>query len=168
MLEHWIPRLLAAWRQVRGSAGEGASLTADERRDIVAGAQRLSRGLTRERELAGERYFEDPQLLGAYLLLWWPATYGQAASVLREVGGARGRVLDVGGGPGPMALAALDAGAERALVLDRSAAALAVAGALADAGGYHSALEAARWESPRPLPDGKFDLVGAGHVLNEL
>ena len=94
---------------------------------MVAGAQRLSAGLTRERELAGARYFEDPQLLGAYLLLYWPVSYAQAASVLGELGGARGRVLDVGSGPGPMALAALDAGAAEALALDRSAAALGVA-----------------------------------------
>jgi SAM-dependent methyltransferase len=166
MLEPWIPRLLAAWRRVRGSAAEGSSLTAEERRDIVAGAQRLSRGLTRERELAGERYFEDPQLLGAYLLLYWPVSYGQAASVLRELGGAHGRVLDVGSGPGPLAVAALDAGATSALAIDRSAAALAVACTLADAAGM--AMTTARWEPSQPLPEGPFDLVLAGHVLNEL
>lgn len=170
MLDSWIPRLLAAWRRLRGSTAASPSLTAEERRDVVAGAQRLSQGLTRERELAGARYFEDPQLLGAYLLLWWPATYAQAASVLRELGGSAGRVLDVGSGPGPMAFAALDAGAGRALAIDRSAAALAVAGALAagTGGAAPAVLETARWESPRPLPDGPFDLVLAGHVLNEL
>jgi len=168
MLADWIPRLVATWRRLRGpaadrSAAPGAPLTAAERQDIVAGAQRLSRGLTRERELAGAGYFDDPQLLGAYLLLWWPATYAQAASVLRELGpAARGRVLDVGSGPGPMALAALDAGAREVLAIDRSNAAIDVARALAPG------LKTARWESPRPLPDGPFDLVFAGHVLNEL
>ena len=174
MLDAWIPRLVAAWRRIRGSAADGPSLTAEERRDVVAGAQRLSAGLTRERELAGARYFEDPQLLGAYLLLYWPVSYAQAASVLGELGGVGGCVLDVGSGPGPLALAALDAGAGRALALDRSAAALAVAGALADAGALAEAaprkraLETARWEPARPLPEGPFDLVLAGHVLNEL
>ncbi|HEX9105367.1 MAG TPA: small ribosomal subunit Rsm22 family protein, partial [Polyangia bacterium] len=164
MLDPWVPRLIAAWRRLRGSAATAPALTAEERRDVVAGAQRLSRGLTRERELAGARYFEDPQLLGAYLFLYWPVSYAQAASVLGEVGGARGRVLDVGAGPGPLALAALDAGAGQALALDRSAAALEVARALAGA----MALETARWEPARPLPDGPFELVLAGHVLNEL
>ena len=168
MVDAWIPRLIAAWRRVRGSAAGEPSLTPEERRDVVAGAQRLSLGLTRERELAGARYFEDPQLLGAYLLLWWPATYAQAASVLRELGGVGGRALDVGSGPGPMALAAVDAGASTVVAVDRSAAALGVAGALADAAGCEPALQTARWESPRPLPDGPFDLVLAGHVLNEL
>jgi len=166
MVEPWIPRLIAAWRRLRGSAVGERSLTAEERRDVVAGAQRLSHGLTRERELAGARYFEDPQLLGAYLLLYWPVSYAQAASVLREVGGGHGRVLDVGSGPGPLALAALDAGATGALAIDRSAAALDVARSLAGAGAV--TLETARWEPSRPLPDGPFDLVLAGHVLNEL
>lgn len=167
MLDAWIPRLVATWRRLRGSpADPSAPLTAKERQDIVAGAQRLSRGLTRERELAGAGYFDDPQLLGAYLFLWWPATYAQAASVLRELGGVGGRVLDVGSGPGPMALAALDAGAQKVLAIDRSGAALDVARALV--GAAASGLETARWEAPRPLPDGPFDLVLAGHVLNEL
>ena len=168
MLDLWLPRLVATWRRLRGSAGQGtpapaAPLTAAERADIVAGAQRLSRGLTRERELAGARYFEDPQLLGAYLLLYWPLSYAQATSILRELGGARGRVLDVGAGPAPMALAALDAGAREVLAVDRSPAALEVARALAPA-----SLTTARWEPSRPLPDGPFDLILAGHVLNEL
>jgi len=173
MLEAWQPRLVSAWRRVRGSTADAPSLTAEERRDVVAGAQRLSQGLTRERDLAGARYFEDPQLLGAYLLLYWPRSYAQAASVLREIGGVNGRVLDVGSGPGPLALAALDAGATRALAIDRSAAALAVAQTLADSSERDEAsqrrrLETARWEPARPLPDGPFDLVLAGHVLNEL
>ena len=173
MLELWVARLVACWRRLRGSAASTASpptaplaLTAEERRDIVAGAQRLSRGLTRERELAGARYFDDPQLLGAYLLLYWPVSYGQLSSVLREVGGARGRVLDVGSGPGPLALAALDAGAARALAIDRSQAALAAARTLAEGAG--APLVTAHWEPAQPLPDGPFDLVLAGHVLNEL
>lgn len=131
---------------------------------MVDGARRLSTGLTRERELAGARYFEDPQLLGAYLLLYWPVSYAQARSVLGELGGAvGGRALDVGSGPGPLALAALDAGFGRAVAIDRSAAALTVARALAD-----ERLSSERWEPTRPLPEGPFDLVLCGHLLNEL
>jgi ribosomal protein RSM22 (predicted rRNA methylase) len=175
-LEEWLPRLVAAWRQVRGAGVGGArdvggdagsvELSAAERRDIVAGAQRLSRGLTRERELAGARYFEDPQLLGAYLLLYWPVSYAQARSILGELDHVSGTALDVGSGPAPLAAAALDAGATRALAIDRSAAALTVARALAEARGGGLATD--RWEPSKPLPAGPFDLVLAGHVLNEL
>src|SRR5437868_12206298 len=128
----WGPLLLAAWRRLRGTPLPDAErlhapLSAAERRDVLTGAARLSRGLTRERQLAGARYFDDPQLLGAYLLLYWPVSYAQARAVLPEVGASLGRVLDVGSGPGPLALAALDAGAESAHALDRSDAALSVA-----------------------------------------
>jgi SAM-dependent methyltransferase len=93
-------------------------------------------------------------------------SYGQLQSVLRELGDAWGRVLDVGSGPGPLALAALDAGATSALAIDRSAPALAIARTLAEAAG--ASLTTARWEPSQPLPGGPFDLVLAGHVLNEL
>jgi SAM-dependent methyltransferase len=171
-VEDWLPRLVVAWRHLRGRTSATSAdpatlaLTAEERRDIVAGAERLSRGLTGERALAGARYFEDPQLLGAYLLLYWSRSYAQARAVLREVGAELGDVLDLGSGPGPLALAALDAGAGSARALDRSAAALAVARALADAGGHRLATEI--WEPSRALPPGPFDTVLAGHVLNEL
>jgi small ribosomal subunit Rsm22 len=162
-LDDWMPRLLAAWRRLRGGAAPGADapLTALERRDIVAGAQRLSQGLTRERELAGARYFEDRQLLGAYLLLYWPVSYAQARSLLGELPPLGASALDVGSGPGPLAMAALDAGAARVHAVDRSAAALAVAAELGP-------VATERWEPSRPLPSGPFDLILAGHVLNEL
>lgn len=166
MLAPWMPRLIVTWRRLRLSTERGPELTSAERGDVVAGAQRLSRGLTGDRDLAGTSYFEDPQLLGAYLLLYWPRSYAQAASVLREVGAVGGRVLDVGSGPAPLAFAAVDAGATRALAIDRSAPALAVARALAE--GADAPVETARWDPTRPLPDGPFDLVLAGHLLNEL
>jgi SAM-dependent methyltransferase len=152
------------------------ALSAAERRDVLAGAARLSRGLTRERELAGARYFDDPQLLGAYLLLYWPVSYAQARAVLPEVGAPLGRVLDVGSGPAPLALAALDAGAESLLAIDRSEAALTVGRALAaarpsreaGAAGKEVALATERWEPGQALPQGAFDTILLGHVLNEL
>jgi SAM-dependent methyltransferase len=167
----WEPLLLAAWRQLRGSRsspGEGpdAPLSQDEKRDVLAGVTKLSRGLTRERELAGARYFEDPQLLGAYLLLYWPVSYGQAQALLPEIGGPLGRVLDVGSGPGPLALAALDHGAGATTAIDRSPAALDVGKALAKARGVTLATE--RWQPADPIPGGPFDTILVGHLLNEL
>ncbi len=190
-VEDWLPRLVAAWRRLRGggpgtaagavsvpsavSAASPASvevgsskveLTGAERGDVVAGAGRLSRGLTGDRSLAGARYFEDPQLLGAYLLLYWARSYAQARAVLREVAAPLGAVLDVRSGPGPLALAALDAGASAAHAIDRSGSALAVARTLAESAGHRLTTEI--WEQSRPLPVGPFDTVLAGHVLNEL
>ena len=156
---------MAAWRRLRGSSATG-ELTADERRDVVAGAGRLTRGLTGERELAGARYFDDTQLLGAYLLLYWPVSYAQARLVLDELRAPLGDVLDLGSGPGPLALAALDAGATAARAIDRVPAALAIAKSLAHGAGRALAVEA--WDPSRPLPAGPFDTILAGHVINEL
>src|SRR5512142_262700 len=98
-LAAWIPRLLAVWRAgapagPRGPAPAGRrgghpgpargvrmsgrgvrapedGLLPDELRSVAAAVQRLSRGLTRDRELAGARYMDEARLLGAYLLFYW-------------------------------------------------------------------------------------------------
>jgi SAM-dependent methyltransferase len=193
-LEEWIPRLLAVWRRHRRSRGQAApkvkqgqrfqghgrprfepefdddvpedGLTPEELREVGAGVRTLSHGLTRERELAGARYMDDPRLLGAYLLFYWPISYAQARSTLSELPHRPGSVLDLGSGPGPLAFAAQDAGARDVVAADRSKAALDLARALA--------LEAAdpmgtrEWSPERPLPEGSFDTITMGHLVNEL
>jgi SAM-dependent methyltransferase len=194
-LSGWIPRLLAAWRASRRPSGHGpagrrhgrdshrppprgfgpgpgATLAPDELREVAAAVARLSRGLTRERELAGARYLDEERLLGAYLLFYWPVSYLQARGTISELPRRPRAVLDLGSGPGPMAFAALDAGAAEVVAADRSARALATARALAAAAG--EPLSTREWNPAkgRPLaeiaPGRRFDLVTMGHVLNEL
>ena len=163
----WVPRLIAAYRRLRGATGgDPLALSTEERRDVGRGIERLLGGLTRERALAGVRYFDDAQLLGAYLLFYWPVSYAQAAAVLGELDAPVGSVLDLGSGPGPLALAALDAGAASALALDRVPQALALARGLAQGGNHALATEP--WDESRALPGRRFDTILAGHVLNEL
>jgi ribosomal protein RSM22 (predicted rRNA methylase) len=135
---------------------------------VAAGVQRLSKGLTRERALAGAKYMDDPKLLGAYLLCYWPVSYAQARAVLPEVGKRPKSCLDLGSGPGPVAFAALDFGANEVTAADRSAAALNLARQLAAEAGV--GLSTREWDGLRPgrLPDGQFDLITMSHVLNEL
>ena len=99
-LAQWIPRLIAVWRRHRKAARapqhgkqrrfdeeelpEG-NLTHDELREVGAGVKQLSMGLTRDRALAGARYMDDPKLLGAYLLFYWPVSYAQARSTFSEL-----------------------------------------------------------------------------------
>ncbi|MEO6952908.1 MAG: small ribosomal subunit Rsm22 family protein [Polyangia bacterium] len=158
--DRW-PRLRAAWR-----GGDDSPLTAQERTRLVEGIGRISAGLTRERELAGVRYLDDPTLLGAYLLFYWPRSYAQAASILGELPGPLGRTLDLGAGPLPMTWAALDRGATSVRALDRSDQALALGRRI----GETSQLVTQSWDaqSGDALPDGPFDTILAGHVLNEL
>jgi len=161
-LADWMPRLVAAWR----NRDDASPLDEREKQQILDGIATLSAGLTRTRELVGDRYLDEPRLLGAYLLFYWPVSYAQARSVLGELGRKPGRVLDVGAGPAPLAFAAHDAGATRLVALDRSRPALAVAARLAAAHGI--ALETIPWVPKDPLPEGPFDTIVVGHLLNEL
>lgn len=175
-LDAWIPHLLKVWRAHRQRAqGRGARrgapahdgpLDREELREVAQGVTRLSKGLTRERELAGARYMDDPRLLGAYLLFYWPVSYAQARSALGELERRPRSVLDLGSGPGPVAFAALDAGAKEAVAADRSRPALELARALAIEASLP--LGVRDWSPDGPLPDGVFDLVTMGHVVNEL
>jgi 2-polyprenyl-3-methyl-5-hydroxy-6-metoxy-1,4-benzoquinol methylase len=167
-LDAWMPRLLAAWRRARRTDGPPDRLTPAELASVSAGVRELSQGLTRARELAGAQYLDDPRLLGAYLLFYWPVSYAQAREVLGELPQTPGDTLDLGSGPGPMAFAALDAGATRVTAADRSAPALELARKLAaDAG---RKLETHPWDPTKSpsLPSGSFDVITLGHVLNEL
>ena len=178
-MEQWIPRLITVWRQHRakgrpqpGRHGrhhahepEGG-LTPDEVREVAAGVKQLSLGLTRDRQLAGARYMDDPKLLGAYLLFYWPVSYAQARATLSELTTRPRAVLDLGSGPGPMAFAAMDAGASTVTAADRSKPALELARTLATEAGEGIATR--EWSPEKPLPDGKFDVITMGHVVNEL
>jgi ribosomal protein RSM22 (predicted rRNA methylase) len=176
-LARWIPRLLSVWRRGRPAPQRGPRPPPDrlapaELREVAAGVERLSRGLTRERALAGERYLDDPRLLGAYLLFYWPVSYLQARGVLSELPRPPRTLLDLGSGPGPLALAALDAGAGEATCADRSARALAAARARAAEAGLPLATRP--WDPGRGTPlaslaaGRRLDAVTMGHVLNEL
>ena len=183
-LAGWMPRLLAAWRAGRGGAGHGRqgpprrgprpppdALLPDELRELGAAVARLSRGLTRDRELAGARYLDEERLLGAYLLFYWPISYLQARGTISELPRRPRSVLDLGSGPAPVAFAALDAGAAEVIAADRSARALAAARALAGAAG--EPLATREWNPARGTladlaPGRRFDLVTMGHLLNEL
>jgi SAM-dependent methyltransferase len=168
-LDAWMPRLIDTWRRFhQRPEGPSGALTPHELREVSAGVRRLSQGLTRERELAGAKYMDDPKLLGAYLLFYWPVSYAQARAVLPEVGRRPRSALDLGSGPGPVAFAAMDAGASEVIAADRSAKALGLARDLAAEAG--EALGTREWDGARAskLPDGQFDLITVSHVLNEL
>jgi SAM-dependent methyltransferase len=174
-----LPRLVALWKERsapsagarRGSSSPvGATLSESELKAVGDALLRLQRGLTGSRALAGSPYMDDPGLLGAYLLYYWPVSYVQASLVIEELALRPRRVLDLGAGPGPAAAAALDAGAAHVELADQSGRALGLASRVLerDAGRVSSAL--VDLESPNALPlDGEpYDLVIVGHCLNEL
>src|SRR5262250_3182695 len=140
-----MPRLIAVWRgSVHAGGGPDDRLSAAELRQVAAGVRRLSLGLTRERSFAGLRYMVEPLLLAAYLVFYWPISYAQAREVLGELVVRPRTVLDLGSGPGPLAFAALDAGASEVTAADRSKRALALARELAVEAG--EALSTREWD----------------------
>ncbi len=165
-LARWMPRLVAVWRRHRRLPEGPPTLVGRELKEIGQGIRTLSTGLTRDRALVGARYLDDPRLLGAYLLFYWPVSYAQARAVLGELPRRPRTVLDLGSGPGPVAFAALDAGASEVAAADRSAPALALARALAAEA--EEPLATRTWTGGAALPEGAFDAITLGHVLNEL
>jgi len=180
-LDAWIPRLIAVWRKHRRAGAKGQpppsrrfdpeappadELTPQELKEVASGVKQLSHGLTRDRALAGARYMDDPKLLGAYLLFYWPVSYAQARATLSELPQRPRSMLDLGSGPGPLAFAGMDAGASEAIAADRSRPALDLARALAIEAG--EGLGTREWVPEKPIPEGNFDLITMGHVINEL
>jgi ribosomal protein RSM22 (predicted rRNA methylase) len=114
---------------------------------------------------------DEPSLLGAYLLFFWPVSYAQARQVLGELPRFSGAALDLASGPGPLAFAALDAGAREVTIVDRSAAALAAASGLAADAGEALSVRRGDVATARPAQidvRGPFDLISIGHGLNEM
>jgi SAM-dependent methyltransferase len=172
-LAAWLPRLIRLWRKQARSQWHDAPagcLAPAEAKSVAAGIKRLSQGLTRERELAGEFYFSDPVMFGAYLLYFWPVSYTQARLALAALPGLPESVLDLGGGAGPLAAAAYDAGVRQIRLADRSRKALQWAAELFQ--GLDAGVECVAWDPVQQseFPDAgrRYDVIALQHVLNEL
>ncbi len=125
---------------------------------------RLSLGLTRERALAGRPYLDDQELRAAYVAMYWPVSYLQTEEVIAIAGGKLGRVLDIGGGTGASAAAALDAGATSVTILDHAGDALGFCQALFKG----EPVETIQTNAEDYAPAKKYDTILGVHVLNEL
>jgi len=164
-LDLWLPHLLAAWRQ---GPGPEDGFTPPEADAVASGVKELSRGLTGDRSLVGQRYLARGDLLGAYLLYYWPVSFAQTLYALRQGRvPSQGRALDLGSGPGPGAFALFAAGWTSVTAADRSPEALALAKTLGARTGHR--LETLTWDAETSAPPaGPWNLVVIGHVLNEL
>jgi SAM-dependent methyltransferase len=121
----------------------------------------IHEGLVGERALVGQPYLRDPDLRQEYAEDIAPRTEVALAKVLREVfgsaGGRASRVLDLGAGTGAVgaAVRAFFGPATEVIAVDR------VAG---------PGIVVADLVAPGPVPGvtGRFDLIVAAHLLNEL
>jgi SAM-dependent methyltransferase len=176
-----LPSLIEAWRG-EGRPSLGGRLTRPEIESAGSALLSLQRGLTGERRLAGQRYMDSSELLGAYLLYYWPVSYLQFSLALAELDqssrGAPRRVLDLGSGPGPASAALLDSLMEKGVgppeelvLVDASRDALDLASSLLARGRARPARISTfelDLEAGFELPSASFDFIVMGHSLNEL
>lgn len=166
-LETIMPLLIGVWRRFHKLSGPGDVLQTREFRSVVQAVQQLQKGLETGHELIGQNYFENPDLLGAYLLYYWVLHYQQGLALINEVPTV-GRVLDLASGPGAFAFAALRHGAREVVALDRNATALKLASEICGRYGLPLAIRQHSLQKfPYPV-EGKFDLIILGYCLEEL
>ena len=130
-------------------------------------------------------YFGDPRLLAAYGVFFLPQSFTRTSFALTQACGLRGwqpsvqvpAILDLGSGPGSCGVAAAyrlrQAGFGKVSLygLDKSPSALAAMESFAEAVlGPSVEIKTRIGDASRPetWPEGKFDLIVAGFVLNEM
>lgn len=168
-LEEILPLLIGIWRRLHKEPGPADKLQTREFRRVVAAVKALQEGLETGDTLFGKNYFEDNELLGAYLLYQWVVHYQQGLAILGELPREPGRVLDICSGPSPFALAALKHGASEVTATDKNLAVLGMSGQICGRLGY--ALNVRQWDCHQqisPPIQGQWDLIILGHCLREL
>lgn len=163
-----FPILVGLWRRFRKIGGPPNVLQTREFRSVVAQVKILQEKSKDGVSLIGQDYFQDPELLGAYLLYQWQVHYQQGLSLLGELPFTPRRVLDVCSGPAPFAFAALRHGAQDVFAADQSLQALQLGAEVA--GRYGMPLTIRRWNCKKqPISvEGSFDLIIVAHCLTEL
>lgn len=179
-LENRLPTLADAYRRSRPGRqvperASHAGLSPSEISLLGDALRELQRGLTSERRLAGRSggfgYMDRPDLLGAYLMYYWPVSYLEISlslAYLPQGGAPIRRVLDLGAGPGPASAAFADSlGATDFVLVDGSEGALRLASGIMG-GGYGMRTVTCDLEKDLPEDLGSFDAIVASHLLNEL
>ncbi|MFZ9201521.1 MAG: methyltransferase [Opitutales bacterium] len=177
------PALEAEWlRHAEAATGRSGD---DALEVLRADVQRLSDLFTTARpDGTFPDYFADPRLLAAYGLFFLPQAWARTGWALAHAIDLRGwrpsrpnaRILDLGSGAGGCGLRAarklteLGIGTVELVAVDRSATALAalesVAGSACTKATVNTRLGEAR--ETETWPEGDYDLIVAGFVLNEL
>lgn len=179
----WEARLVAEARRLLKSRGTGP-FSASELDAVARDLLVLQRGLTGERDLIGSAYMDERNRLASYLLFYWPVSRAQVRGVLSMAfpGGPPERdanqplrILDIGSGPAPCSIAAAEwfkAKNVHIVACDRSDAALESGRRLAEStteSASYTFTAIGGWDAAvSKTPDGPFDLIVLGHVLNEL
>jgi hypothetical protein len=174
-----VPALLRRARALlRLPGGPDDRLAPAELRLAARAVAALHEGLVGGRALARAETYGERTHLGAYLLWWWPQSYAKVRAALNLIPAALpagARVLDLGAGPAPASLAALDhlraanarGPSPQAVAADASELALAEARALSGSRALQTRAHRLQ-AAAAPGLEGRFDLAIAANVLSEL
>lgn len=161
----YLPILIESWK------GNSSLFQKEELFGIAHRVRQISHGLTRNRELAGSPYLDDPVSLGAYLCYYWPVSYRAASFLLSTLPLSLKKTdsaLDIGAGAGPVTFALTDQGIKKVVACDRSEKALRVLRRIASRRNVAIQTLVLDLEQGDPLPPGPFKLITLGNLLNEL
>lgn len=167
-LETIIPILIGFWRRLHKVSGPGDQLQTREFRSVVDAIKALQQMSHKGQSLLGQNYFQNKELLGAYLLYSWVIHYQEGMSLLGELPHPPKRVLDVCAGGSPFGLAALRHGAEEVISTDKNLNVLEAGAEIC--GRFGHTMSVRQWDCLKaPLPvEGKFDLIILAYGLHEL
>jgi SAM-dependent methyltransferase len=163
-----MPLLINQWRRLHKLSGPADALQTREFRSVVSAVQTLQMGLETGRDLVGQDYFSNNDLLGAYLLYQWPVRYQEGLCLINEVPFTPKRVLDLGSGPGAFSFAALKHGAKEVIAIDRNTRALELAAEVCGRYGFPLTIRKHDLKKTTFPVEGKFDLIIASYCLEEL
>lgn len=167
-MDELLPLLIGVWRRFHKEAGPNDSLQTREFRRVVSGVKYFLKSHENRKSVSETNYFENPELLGAYLLYFWVLHYQQGLSIMGELPITPKRVLDICSGPAALSFAALRHGAQEVFATDKNMAALELGAEICGKSGYPISIR--KWNcqhSPMPI-EGRFDLIILGHCLEEL
>jgi hypothetical protein len=167
-LETIIPILIGYWRRLHKLTGPQDSLQTREFRGVVDCIKALQEQYYNDKSLLGQNYFQNKDLLGAYLLYPWLIHYQEGMSLLGELPNVPKRVLDVCAGGSPFGFAALRHGAEEVISTDKNLNVLQAGAEIC--GRYGMTMSIREWDCLKSaLPvEGEFDLIILAYGLNEL
>lgn len=166
-LEAIIPDLIKVWRKFNKLSGPEDSLQTREFRTTCALVQTIETALQTGSIPPG---FYSRDIIAASLLYHFPLHYGQGLSLMGELPQVPKKVLEIGSGLAPFALAALKYGAQDVYAIDQSEEALKLGSEVIGRLGYPISMRHYSYgRAPFPFPfSERFDLIILPHCLNEL
>lgn len=156
--EELIPLLITLWRKMQKlPVGPLDRLQTREFQSVIEAITRLQT----------ERIFSDKEVLGAYFLYDFILHYAQGLSLIQELPNKPSRVLDLGSGGSPFALAALRHGAQEVFSLDVHPEVLKFGAEVCGKIGFPISVREHDCRDLKFPVEGKWDLIILGYSLSE-